>query len=158
MQNIILERARVAHFQSALSARILRKQRNAYRRAKTFKVDLNGDVCDVFCGSVMPMRCFTLGRNVKMFYTNITPLSRYLTSCLGQPWNVIYSDIREHLTFNSKKRLEIMIDLKWRVAVHTIRSTDGRVWAWGLYHNTCDHIGDFYVEPETGLLRAGNVK
>lgn len=158
MQKVLLDRARVPHEHARLSARMLRKQRNAYRRAKKFKMDEHGDVCDVFSSRVLPMRCFTLGYDVNMFDTNMIPLRRYLQSCVGQPWDDIYSDIRKHLISNSKKQDDMMFFLKSNVVVHTFRSTDGRVCTWGVRHNPCDYIDNFYVEPETGLLRAGHVK
>ena len=158
MQKVIVERARVAHYQAWTTTRDLNKKRNAYRQAKFFHFDEYGDVCDEFSGTKLPMRSRQLGYKLKMFNENLRPLLRFLQSRVGRPWNDVYSEITAQLNRQSTIQDHVLQHLQWEVVKHTVRAADGRVWEWGPNHSPCDHKGGFYVEPETGRLTAGTVK
>jgi hypothetical protein len=158
MNKVINERPRIAQFQSWDSARTLKKKSNVYRKANFFRLDDDGDVCDVFCGTNLPMRSRLLGWKLKTFNENLNPLKRFLLSRAGQHWDAVYSEIMEHLATKSTINYHVWMHVKSDVVQHTFQTADGRVWEWGNKQMPCDHEGEFYVEPETGILRAGTVK
>lgn len=158
MQKVIVERARIAHYQAWTTTRYLNTKRNAYRSAKFFQLDEYGDVCDDFSGNKLPMRARHMGYNLKMFNENLRPLWRFLHSRVGCPWNDVYSEIMAQLNRQSTIQNHVIQHLELNVFKHTIRAADGRVWEWGTLHGPCDHEGCFYLEPETGRLCAGKIK
>ena len=158
MKKVITERARVANHQSWIPARALNKQRNVYRKAKFFNLEYDWEVCDIFSGMRLPMRSRLLGPKIKMFNENLNPLKRFLASRAGQHWDAVYSEIMEHLDTKSTINHHVWMHVKSDVVRHTFKTADGRVWEWGNEQMPCDHEGEFYVEPETGILRAGTVK
>jgi hypothetical protein len=158
MQKVIVERGRVAHYQARTTTRDLNEKRNAYRKAKHFKLDENGDVYDEFSGKKLPMRSRQLGYKLKMFNENLRPLWRFLHSRVGCSWNDVYSEIMAQLNRRSTIQNHVLQHLEWDVIKHTVIAADGRIWEWGPSHGPCDHEGSFYLEPGTGRLCAGTVK
>lgn len=158
MQKVVVERGRVAHYQAWTTTRDLNEKRNAYRKAKQFKLDEYGDVCDEFSGKKLPMRSRQLGYKLKMFSENLRPLWRFLNSRVGCSWNDVYSEIMAQLNRRSTIQNHVLQHLEWEVIKHTVIAADGRVWEWGPSHGPCDHQGSFYLEPGTGRLCVGTVK
>ena len=156
MQEVLLHRGRVAHEGSRLSTREISRQKNAYRRAKKFVIDENGDVCDEFSRSTLAMSSRNLGYNIKTEMYNSSFLNRFLRSQVGRPWNSIYSEIRTALKSKTRKQSDIMFTIKWHIPVHTMYMEDGRVYACGDHVRPCDRKGKFYVDPKTKKLCIGH--
>lgn len=92
----------------------------------------------------------------KDFTDVLGPLHRYLRSSCGRLWNDVYSEIKQRLG-NAGWSVQHIVSAHLDVAIRTYREVDGTVWfsdkhgvpqVGGLYY-------DFYVEPETGILREG---
>lgn len=93
----------------------------------------------------------------KSFTDVIGPLRGYLRSSCGRPWNDVFSEISGVLG-NAGYALGHIITDHVDVATHTWRGESGKVWD-DKDGTTCVSEGswrasDFYVEPETGILRA----
>lgn len=155
MQEVLLHRGRVAHEGSRLSTREISRQKNAYRRAKKFVIDENGDVCDEFSRSTLAMRSRNLGYNIKTEMYNSSFLNRFLRSQVGRPWNSIYSEIRTALKSKTRKQSDIIFTIKWDIPVHTYLK-DGRVWSCDFHFGPCDRKGELYVDPKTKNLCIGH--
>jgi len=101
------------------------------------------------------------GYNKKLGETDFTdvlgPLSNYLRSSCGRFWNDVYSEIARTLGRCGSWGVRHIISAHLDVAVHTYRGIDGNVWVCDKYgvNKIEDLYHDFYVEPETGILREG---
>jgi len=95
----------------------------------------------------------------KSFSDVLGPIRNYLQSSIGRPWNDVYSELRRELGSGAwpiRHILEQHVD----VSTHTYRGVDGNVWVMGTLgrrgwapHAVECRSGEFYVEPETGILR-----
>ena len=90
------------------------------------------------------------------------PLHKYLKSSCGRPWDDVYSEIAHTLgRFTKSEGIRHIVDAHIDVYKNTFRGDGG-----GVYENTARwrnrgrvdvhsySRGHFYIEPETGLLRA----
>lgn len=77
---------------------------------------------------------------------NLNPLFRFLNSHVGQPWNDVYSEIRERINMNSAVQFHIWQHVQQYVCWHAIPNN-----SIGIHHA-------FFVDPESGILEryAGN--
>ena len=87
-------------------------------------------------------------RAPKMLNENLAPLWRFLRSRCGRPWDDVYGEICQRINRDSAVQLHVWQHLMWAVArtpiqvqklledAHRFRSRN-----------------DFYVEPQTGILR-----
>jgi hypothetical protein len=155
IHKVLVERPRVAHFQSWVHAAGLNRMRNAYREAKRFQLHADLEVFDLYCSAKLPMKSRRLGHQVKMFGENLNPLWRFLKSRAGQSWNVVYSEIRSTLSIRSTIQHHVFQHLSLNVCTKTIRAANGRVMRWDQFHDYCDYEGNFYVDPESGKLMIG---
>jgi len=80
-------------------------------------------------------------RNRKVLNENLRSLFRFLNSNVGQPWNDIYSEIRERINMNSAVQFHIWQHVQQYVCQHAYPHEDRSRWI------------AFYVEEATGLLR-----
>lgn len=91
----------------------------------------------------------------KRFTDVLGPVRGYLHSSLGRPWSKIYSELSEALgsrTWPLRHILEQHVD----VASKTYRGVDGHVWELGSRGPSKvvpSYRQEFYVQPETGILR-----
>lgn len=157
MFDVLLERPRIAHFRAGTSTSDLKNQRNIYRKAKMFQLDEHGEVCDEFSGIKLPMRSRRLNFNLKMFNVKLNPMHRFLLSRVGQPWNTVYSEITAQLRKKSAKLNFALMHLNHHAPENAIRSTNDRFWVWGPFYSPKNHKEGFYIEPETGFLRAVHI-
>ena len=155
MLHVIVEGPCVAADCCWLSHRILQNRlRNNYRAAKHFKLDEENEVCDEYCRTNLPMKHRRVGYNCKMFAPNFSPLIRYLEAQVGRRWNDVYSEISAGLRSSTTVTPWVSDCASWHVHINTYRDTDNRVRD-AERRSKCDCAGDLYVEPETGILRAG---
>jgi hypothetical protein len=158
MLHVIVEGPCVAAECSRLSYRILQNRlRNSYRAAKHFTLDEENEVCDEYCRTVLPMRHRRVGYDCKMFSPHYSPFVRYLGAQAGRPWNDVYSEISARLRSSAAVTPWVSDCASWLVHINTYRDTDNRVRDANFAgrRHKCDFVGDLYVEPETGILRAG---
>jgi hypothetical protein len=92
----------------------------------------------------------------KEFTDVLGPLHRYLRSSCGRLWDDVYSEIKQTLG-KAGWGVQHIISAHLDVAIHTYRGIDGNVWISDKHgvHKVGGFYYDFYVEPETGILREG---
>ena len=93
----------------------------------------------------------------KDFTDVLGPLHNYLRSSCGRLWDDIYSEIARTLGRCGSWGVRHIISAHLDVAIRTYRGVDGNVWVCDKYgvKKAEDLYHDFYVEPETGILREG---
>ena len=91
----------------------------------------------------------------KDFTDVLGPLHNYLRRSCGRPWNDVYSEIARTLGRSGSWGVRHIMDAHLDVALHTYRGVDGNVWICDKHgvHKVGGFFYDFYVEPETGILR-----
>ena len=101
-------------------------------------------------------------RGDKSFSDVLGPLTGYLRKSCGLPWNEVYSELTAELGRFSWPLRHILTQ-HVNVAVKTYRGVDGKVWHCD--RNSVHALGsdyhwrdEFYVEPETGLLRRAKLR
>ena len=89
--------------------------------------------------------------NSKWLNENLAPLRRYLRSQVGRPWDKVYGEICKHMNRDSATQLHIWQHLQEEVCTdpHVIAGDVSRYSGTGF----AGHLGRFYVDPRTGLLR-----
>lgn len=101
------------------------------------------------------------GTERKSLNENLSPLRKFLSSCVGRPWADVYSEIRERLSPSSAVQMHIVQHLKQYVEVNTYVAEDGRIYAMPSRFSFRDsqaldeptmYRGEFYVHPETHVL------
>jgi hypothetical protein len=97
------------------------------------------------------------GRGTKHLSENFGPLTRYLQSQVGRPWDKVYAEISAHLRPTNAVQQHVRDHLEDFVMVRVWRDADGLVGAnrWGKPVRVDDPFARtrFYVDPR-GLLRA----
>jgi hypothetical protein len=93
----------------------------------------------------------------KDFTDVLGPLQNYLRHSCGRPWNDVYSEFARTLGRCGSWGVRHILSAHLDVAVHTYRGMDGNVWVCDGHgvHKTGGLYCDYYVEPETGILREG---
>lgn len=85
------------------------------------------------------------------------PIYGYLRSKCGTPWDSVYSEIRRELGRSGSEGIRHIVDAHINVDTNCWRGVSGKVYSDGKYGpqevGKSYRTGDFYVEPETGLLR-----
>lgn len=104
----------------------------------------------------IPVSFRAYGYNHKEFTDVLGPLRRYLQASCGRPWNDVYSEIARTLG-HSGYAIHHIIEAHLDVETCTFRGEDGQVWyckdgVWPITHSY--KWVQFYVEPETGILRS----
>jgi len=91
----------------------------------------------------------------KDFTDVLGPLRGYLRRSCGRPWNEVYSEIARTLGSCGSWGVRHIISVHLDVAIHTYRAIDGNVWFCDGHgvHQVGRFYHEFYVEPETGILR-----
>jgi len=133
----------------------------AERESATLRKDLEYDDGPDYEGLTrLPVSSKQEGYNKKLgdkdFTDVLGPLHRYLRSSCGRLWNDVYSEIKRTLG-NAGWGVRHIISAHLDVAIHTYRGADGNVWVSDKHgvHQVGGLYYDFYVEPESGLLREG---
>lgn len=101
------------------------------------------------------------GAERKSLNENLSPLRKFLSSRVGQPWADVYSEIRANLSPNSAVQMHIVQHLKQYVEVDTYVADDDHVYALPARYSYRElqpldepttYRGNFYVHPETHVL------
>ncbi|MDY7020768.1 MAG: hypothetical protein SWJ54_05310 [Cyanobacteriota bacterium] len=91
----------------------------------------------------------------KRFSATLGPLRRFLCSKVGQPWDLVYSELCQHLESNTQTGQYVLSDL-WNFVERHVKLIDGIPYDksdWRLSHPLYSyHRNRFYVHPETGIL------
>ncbi len=132
--------------------------RSRFRAAKHFKLDEENEVWDDYCGTTIRPKA----RDAELTCNGVSilnfPLSRYLSSQVGRRWDAVYADISPHVRRSSCVQPYIHSVINgYFIITKTYRRADGRVIDAGCpYGSECDVVGQLYVEPGSGILRAGS--
>src|SRR6266571_7627799 len=145
---------------------VIERPRRGSRTALSAKARSYGRIVDYGDGpeyegfTRLPVSRKQEGYNKKLgdkdFSDVLGPLHNYLRSSCGRPWDDVYSEIAYHIgRFTRREGLRHIIDAHVDVAVNTYRGVDGNVWICDKHgvHKVGGFYYDFYVEPETGILR-----
>lgn len=145
---------------------VIERPRRGSRTALSAKARSYGRIVDYGDGpeyegfTRLPVSRKQEGYNKKLgdkgFSDVLGPLQNYLRSSCGRPWDDVYSEIAYHFgRFTRREGLRHIIDAHMDVAVNTYRGVDGNVWICDKHgvHKVGGFYYDFYVEPETGILR-----
>lgn len=86
----------------------------------------------------------------------LNPLRRFLESKVGEPWDDVYSEIRENIRLDSAVQLHVMQHLFQYVEQH-VYEEDGRIYQktqYGFYKEYSElRKGEMYICPRTDILR-----
>jgi hypothetical protein len=94
----------------------------------------------------------------KSFSDVLGPLHGYLLNSCGRPWDDVYSEIAYHIGRMTSPGISHIKEDHLDVAIHTFRDGAGDLWycengvlrvGWRFTN------GQFYVDPDTGLLAQG---
>lgn len=150
------------HFGKCVIERPRSGSSNPGRKARSFGEIVNTeDGTDYFGETKLPMNMNgrAHGYDSKNFTDVLGPLNGFLRSCRNRPWDDVYSEIKKTL---GKSPWSVQHIVKDHLDVEKPwRGTDGRLYTWGRYSSGPIEIGryrpdrEFYVEPETGILRDG---
>ena len=91
----------------------------------------------------------------KSFSDVLGPLYNYLRSNCGRQWNDVYSEIARTIGRSGSYGIRHILGAHLDVATCTYRDSDGVIWACDKHgvNRTGGFHHDFYVDPETGILR-----
>jgi hypothetical protein len=88
------------------------------------------------------------GFDAKQFGEHLGPLRRFILSCVGRPWNDVYSEICEHVSRDNVVQKHIFTHL-WQYVATNVYMKDGlpydKTYGLTIYQDT-------YVHPDTGIL------
>lgn len=87
-------------------------------------------------------------RHPKMLNENLAPLWRFLRSRCGRPWDEVYGEICQQINRDSAVQLHVWQHLMWGVA-----RTPLRIQKLLAHARRFRSRNNFYVEPDTGILR-----
>lgn len=96
--------------------------------------------------------------DIKQLNENLAPLRRYLNSKVGQPWDVVYSEICEHIKLNSAVQRHILEHLFSMIDTNTYIGDDGHIYVRsGMGDFRVDeHYSSYrtlYVDPKTKTIK-----
>lgn len=93
------------------------------------------------------------GRGTKILNENLAPLKRYLESQINRPWDKVYSEIRENISFDSAVQLHILQHLFQYVEKDCFEDENKAVRYNRGYRGYTELMdGTMYVHPRTGLF------
>ncbi len=84
---------------------------------------------------------------------NLKPLERFLESCVGRPWDKVYSELSENLSVRNAVQQHVRDHLRGLVILKVEERDDGVLRGHGWHWPVTIMHGDLYVDPRTGLLR-----
>lgn len=90
----------------------------------------------------------------KSLNENLAPLRRFLVSCVGRPWNDVYSEICQHIRVTSTVQEHVRGHVSDFVEINTTVDNDGEIWTHGYRPSrlSTDTHSELYVDPITGIL------
>jgi hypothetical protein len=109
--------------------------KNRYRAAKAFRLNDEGDVCDLYSGGRLPMRHPQKGYECKGVGVRLGVFERYLERHVGQPWDSTYAEICKAVVRKPWLERWLLLDVLVRAQVPDLRP------------------GQLFVESISGLLQ-----
>jgi len=92
----------------------------------------------------------------KHFSDHLSPLFRFLRKNVGRPWNNVWSELCEHVSFDNVVQKHILSHVDGFVALHVVL-IDGEVYYYSSHSGLRALVGsrwlELYVCPRTGLLK-----
>lgn len=138
MMHVLTEKALVAADCASHSLPVMQhRQKNRYRAAKVFRLDAQGDVCDLYSSGKLPMRHPQQGYDCKRISVRYAVLDRYLERHIGEPWDRLYAEI--HQVIRRKSWLERWLLLDWLICPP--------------HEAIAVRPGQLFVDAQTGLLQ-----
>ena len=126
-----------------------------FRRLDPKHIDLSDDASDAYPRQIGHKRAAALAGDRKSLNENLTPLRRYLVRQVGRPWDVVWSEISEHLRPSSTVQQHVRDHIQDFVAMRTAMRA-GSVYLvdrWGTPRPLADSSRpQLYVDPRSGLL------
>lgn len=155
MFKVIVERARLGDSDASKKGRWKQK---AYTSIE--KASWDSDCYDEPSNweKIKPSR---LHADRKELNENLSPLWRFLHSRVGQYWDDVYSEIREHLSPKNAVQMHVVQHLKAQVVESTYLGENGRVYQYSEYVSPQRELTPldepvpyslFYVHPVNGKL------
>lgn len=84
---------------------------------------------------------------------HLGPLRRYLRSQVGRPWNGVYHDLREHVSFNNAVQKHVLSHV-FQFVVQFVNLEDRKPVHRGGWRNGHPlRAGEMYICPASGLLK-----
>jgi hypothetical protein len=135
--------------------RISLKKHSGYKK-QLDKLTQEASEDGLFCPYLIKPR-----NKTKHFSDHLNPLRRYLRSKVGQPWNVVYSDLCHHLDSSTVAGQHVLSHV-WAYVERHVEFIDGIPYSkptWGrpVRLESCYH-DHFYIHPETGIFLAARPK
>ena len=100
-------------------------------------------------------------KKTKYLSDHLGPLRRLLHSKVGQPWNDVYSELRQRLDRNTVTGLHVLSHL-WDYVEQHVEMIDGVPYCKGNRHHGrqlgTGYRHEFYIHPETGILSLAKKK
>jgi hypothetical protein len=94
------------------------------------------------------------GYNAKEFSDLISPLKRYLRSCIGQSWKKVHSELSRKLDRRSLSGLHIWNHVLAEIETDCYVDGDRRVYSNNRKYRTDERaVRGLYVHPKTGVIR-----
>jgi hypothetical protein len=82
----------------------------------------------------------------------LAPVMRWLRTQAGQPWDVVYAQLREQFDLRSTKQNQVLDRVLNRVERRCFLTDDGQVRAQGDYCTSSYAVDGLYVHPTSGKL------
>lgn len=91
----------------------------------------------------------------KLLNEHLGPMRRFLRSNIGRPWNHVHRELCEHISFRNPVQAHVLEHIDEYVTKH-VYLENGDVYSQASHWPGGNrlHIGDMYVCPATGILRA----
>lgn len=86
------------------------------------------------------------------FGEHLTPLYRFLNSKVGQHWDIIYSEVCQHLNRNSTTHRHIFQHL-WDAVVRYVEVQDGQLGKTRPWGFSPFQVETLYIDPTTSILK-----
>lgn len=144
MSKVIVERERINSADKFHSS----------RHSKKFKPK---DLEDAVTYEGMTRRYRYFHGDAKQLNENLSPLKRYLRSCVGKPWDKVYSEINKHIDVNNAVQAHIRQHIKQYIEFNPIKDTQGNYIRSRRFGRQYLVNGDLFVDSR-GILRSAKLK
>jgi hypothetical protein len=121
-----------------------RSHKKGYRKQRQ-----KSELADLPKREPMPGRWRGMG---KCFNEHLGPMRRFLRSRVGRPWDKVYQELREHVSFDNVVQKHVLTHVNDFVHRH-VDIVDGKPTIKpGAEWSRTLRVGDMYVCPRSGLL------
>lgn len=94
------------------------------------------------------------GYDCKEFSDLISPLRRYLRSCIGRPWRKVHSELSQKLDRRSLSGSHIWQHVGWEIETDCYIGDDRLAYSNRRTYQLLElPVNGLYVHPRTGLIR-----